>query len=185
VKRVGVLSTIRFVEVLPGDVEELDDEWTEQASANVLAALDQGLRARGFAPKVMSWKGNEELDDVRLLYAEVATAVWRYAFPPFAFPHKVETFEYGVGPIGKILDRAGADVLLVAAGGDRAGSDGRKFSVLGGTRSWALLTLGLVDREGRIVWFDLRGGASIDLRSGPDVKSSVEQMLAELPGAAR
>jgi hypothetical protein len=185
VKRVGILSAIRVVEVLPGDVEELHDQWTEQASANVVAAVGDRLRARGFAPKPMSWKGNEDLDEVRLLYAEVAEAIWRYAFPPYAFPHKVERFEYGVGPIGKILDRAGADVLLVAAGGDRAGSDGRKFSALAGSRSWAILTLGLVDREGHVVWFDVRGGAALDLRSAPDVQASVEEMLAELPGATR
>lgn len=184
VKKVGVLSAIRVVEVLPGGVEELHDEWTDQAAKNVLGALSAGLEARGLQAKPMSWKGDAELDDVRLLYAEVAEAIWRYTYPPFPFPHKQERFEYAVGPIRKILDRAGADVLVVAAGGDHVGSDGRKFSVFAGYQAMALLTLGLVDREGNVVWFDVWGGAGIDLRNPDDVRASVDKMLNELPGVA-
>jgi hypothetical protein len=185
VKTVGVLPAIRILELSPGDVEEEHEEWTEQGAKNVVAALSDGLRARGLRPKVMSWKTDDELDDVRLLYAEVAEAIWRYTYPPYAFPHKTERFEYAVGPIGRILDRAGADVLLVAAGEDRVGSDGRKLSMLAGMRAMALLTLGLVDREGNVVWFDVWGGAGIDLREDADVRASVDKLLSELPGVAQ
>jgi len=185
VTTVGVVPAIRIVEISPGNVEEEHEEWTEQGAKNVVAALTDGLRARGLRPKVMSWKADDELDDVRLLYAEVAEAIWLYAYPPYPFPHKTERFEYAVGPIGRILDRAGADVLLVAAGQDRVGSDGRKLSMLAGMRAMALLTLGLVDREGNVVWFDVWGGAGIDLREDADVRASVEKLLSELPGVAQ
>lgn len=185
VKRVGVLSAIRFLEVLPGNVEELHEEWTNQSAKNVVTALSAGLKERGFTAKPMSWKGDAELDDVRLLYAEVAEAIWMYAYPPFQFDSKQKNFDYAVGPIGKILDRAGADVLIVAAGRDKAGSDGRKFSALAGYRSMALLTLGLVDRAGNVVWFDVWGGAGIDLRKPDDVQAAMDKMLNELPGAVR
>ena len=184
VRKVGVLSAIRVVQILPGGIEERHEEWTDQAAKNVLQALSEGLRKRGFAAKAMSWKGDAELDDVRLLYAEVAEAIWRYTYPPYPFPYKQERFEYGVGPIGKILDRAGADVLVVAAGGDHVGSDGRKFSIFAGYQAMALLTLGLVDREGNVIWFDVWGGAGIDLRNDADVRGAVDKMLNELPGAA-
>lgn len=183
VRNVGVLSAIRIVELLPGDVEELHEDWTAQGEKNVVTALSDGLRARGFKPKLMSWKGDDELDEVRLLYAEVAEAVWRYTYPPFEFPFKEQRFEYGVGSIQRILDRAGADILIVAAGKDQFGSDGQKFSVFSGARSWSLLTLGLVARNGDVIWFDLWGGRSIDLRNLDDVRASVEKMLNELPGA--
>lgn len=182
--RVGVLSAVRVVEALPGGVEELHEAWTEQAAQNVAAALSAGLKARALTPRPMSWKGDEELEEVRLLYAEVAEAIWRYTYTPYAFPHKQARFEYGVGPIGRILDKAGADVLLVAAGSDRVGSDGQKLSMFAGYRAMALLTLGLVDRKGNVLWFDVWGGASVDLRRPEDVKASVEKMLGELPGAA-
>ncbi len=185
VKTVGVLPAIRILEVAPGGVEEEHEEWTEQGARNVVKALSDGLAARGLRPKVMTWKTDEELDDVRLLYAEVAEAIWRYTYPPYAFPYKTERFEYSVGPIGRILDRAGADVLLVAAGQDSVGSDGRKLSVFAGMRAMALLTLGLVDRQGNVVWFDVWGGAGIDLREDADVRASVEKLLSELPGAVQ
>lgn len=184
-RKVGVLSSIRVLEVLPGGVKELHEEWTDQAAKNVVAALKDALAARGFTPRVMSWKGDEELDEVRLLYAEVGDAIWRYTYPPYPFPHKTERFEYGLGPIGRILDRAAADVLVVAAGGDHVGSDGQKYSMFAGTDAWALLSLGLVDREGNVLWFDIRGGAGIDLRKEADVRASVEEMLNEMPGVVR
>jgi hypothetical protein len=184
VRNVGVLSAIRILEVAPGNVEELNEEWSEQGARNVATALADGLRSRGLVPRPMSWKGDEELDDVRLLYAEVADAIWLYTYPPYAFEHKQERFDYGVGPIGRVLERAGADVLLVAAGQDRIGSDGEKLSRLEGMRAMGLLTLGLVDRQGNVVWFDVSGGASVDLRNAADVRETVEKLLTELPGAA-
>jgi len=184
VARVGVLSAVRVVVTLPGNLEELHEAWTDQAAQNVVGALSAGLKARGLVPKVLSWKGDEELDDVKLLYAEVAQAIWDYTYSPYPFPSKQARFEYSVGPIGRILDRAGADVLLVAAGSDQVGPDGQKLSMFAGYRAMALLTLGLVDRKGSVVWFDVWGGASVDLRKPEDVKASVEKMLGELPGVA-
>lgn len=184
VRTVGVLPAIRILEVAPGNVEEYSERWSDQGARNVATALADGLRTRGLVPKPLTWKGDEELDDVRLLYAEVAEAVWLYAYPPYPFPHKQERFDYSVGPIGRVLDRAGADVLLVAAGGDRIGSDGEKLSRLQGMRAMALLTVGLVDRQGNVVWFDVWGGAGIDLRNEADVRETVEKLLSELPGSA-
>jgi hypothetical protein len=183
VRSVGVLPAIRILEVAPGNIEETNEQWSEQGARNVATALADGLRARGLVAKPMSWKGDEDLDDVRLLYGEVAEAIWLYAYPPYAFPHKQERFDYSVGPIGRVLDRAGADVLLVAAGQDRIGSDGEKLSRLKGMRAMALLTVGLVDRQGNVLWFDVWGGAGIDLRNEADVRQTVEKLLSELPGS--
>ena len=185
VSKIGVLSAVRVVVTLPGGLEELHEAWTDQAAQNVVGALSAGLKARGLTPKVMSWKGDEELDDVKLLYAEVAEAIWAYTYTPYAFPSKQDRFEYSVGPIGRILDKAGADLLLVAAGSDQVGPDGQKLSMFSGYRAMALLTLGLVDRQGNVVWFDVWGGAGVDLRKPEDVRASVEKMLGELPGVAR
>jgi hypothetical protein len=183
--KVGVLSAVRVMVTLPGGLEEHHEAWTDQAAQNVVGALSAGLKARGLTPKVLSWKGDEELDEVRLLYAEVAQAIWDYTYTPYAFPAKQARFEYSVGPIGRILDKAGADVLLVAAGSDQVGPDGQKLSMFSGYRAMALLTLGLVDRSGGVVWFDVWGGASVDLRKPEDVKASIEKMLGELPGVAQ
>jgi hypothetical protein len=76
------------------------------------------------------------------------------------------------------------DVLLVAAGAGQTGADGRRLSLLSG-RSTALLTLGLVDRNGDIIWFDVWGGRAVDLRSETDVAQTVAKLLSELPGVDR
>jgi hypothetical protein len=180
-RTIGILPAVRVEEVSAGGVEEENVEWTAQASRNVVTALSEGLRARKLRSKPLSWKGDAELDEVRLLYAEVASAIWRYTYPPYAFPHKRDRFDYTVGPVGRILDRAGVDVLLIAAGLGQTGADGRRISLLAG-RSTALLALGLVDRRGDVMWFDVWGGNAVDLRSEADVTETVAKLLSELPG---
>jgi hypothetical protein len=183
-RTIGILSAVRIEEVSAGGIEEKNDEWTAQAGRNVVNALTAGLRERKLRSKPLSWKDDPELDEVRLLYAEVASAIWRFTYPPYPFPTKRERFDYTVGPIGPILDRAGVDVLLVAAGAGQTGADGRRLSLLSG-RSTALLTLGLVDRNGDVIWFDVWGGRAVDLRDERDVADTVAKLLSELPGASR
>ena len=180
-RTIGILSAIRIEEVSPGGVEEENVEWTALADRTVVKALTDGLRARKLKSKPISWKHDPELDEVRLLYAEVASAIWRYTYPPYPFPPKLSRFEYTVGPVGGILDRAGVDVLLVAAGVGKAGEDGRPIWTLSG-RSFTLLALGLIDRSGNILWFDVWGGRAVDLRSEGDVGQTVAKLLSELPG---
>jgi hypothetical protein len=183
-RTIGILSAVRVMEVSAGGIKEENEAWTAQASRNVVGALSEGLRARNLKAKPLSWKDDPELDEVRLLYAEVAGAIWTYTYPPYPFPTKQERFDYSVGPVGRILDRAGVDVLLVAAAAGRTGADGRRLSLLAGN-STALLSLGLVDRKGDVIWFDVWGGNMVDLRSQDDVAATVAKLLSELPGEAR
>jgi hypothetical protein len=183
-RTIGILSAVRVDEVSAGGLREENEEWTAQATKNVVKVLSGGLRERKLKAKVLAWRDDADLDEVRLLYAEVAEAVWRFSYGPYAFPAKRTHFDYSVGPIGPILDRAGVDVLLVAAGAGRTGADGRRLSLLEGN-STALLTLGLVDRSGNLIWFDVWGGAAVDLRSEENVAQTVAKLLSELPGEGR
>ncbi|WP_242393126.1 hypothetical protein [Anaeromyxobacter oryzisoli] len=183
-RTIGILSAVRVDEVSRGGVEEENEEWTAKAEHNVVKALSDGLRTRKLRAKALSWKDDADLDEVRLLYAEVASAIWRFTYPPYAFDTKRERFDYSVGPVGPILDRAGVDVLLVAAGAGQTGADGRRLSFVAGN-STALLTLGLVDRSGNVIWFDVSFGYQTDLRSDADVTATIAKLLSELPGEAR
>lgn len=183
-RTIGILSAVRVEEVSAGGIVEENEEWTAQASRNVLSTLSEGLRARQIKAKPLSWKDDPELDEVRLLYAEVAGAIWKFTYPPYPFPTKRDRFDYSIGPVGRILDRAGVDVLLIAAAAGQTGADGRRLSLLSG-RSTALLTLGIVDRSGDVIWFDVWGGRAVDLRSLDDVAATVAKLLSELPGEAR
>jgi hypothetical protein len=183
-RTIGILPAVRIAEVSVGGVEEENEEWSAQATKNVTRTLSDGLRQRKLKAKVLAWNNDPELDEMRLLYIEVAEAIWRYSYPPYPFPTKRERFDYTVGPIGPILDRAGVDVLLIAAAGGQTGADGRRLSFIQGNSS-GLLSLGLVDRRGDIMWFDIWGGNSVDLRSADDVAQTVAKLLAELPGEDR
>ena len=180
-RAIGILSAVRVEEVSAGGLEEENEEWTAQATRNVTGALSDGLRARKLKAKPLSWKDDPELDEVRLLYAEVAGAIWSFTYPPYPFPTKEGRFDYSVGPVGRILDRAGVDVLLVAAAAGQTGADGRRLGLIQG-HSTALLTLGMVDRKGDVIWFDVWGGNAVDLRSKEDVAATVAKLLSELPG---
>ena len=184
VKTIGILSAIRVEEVSPGGVVEVSADGTAKAARTVVRVLGDGLKARKLKAKPLSWERDPELDEVRLLYAEVASAIWRYTYPPYPFPPKRERFDYTVGPVGGILDRAGVDVLLVAAGAGKTDANGQPLWTLGG-QSFTILTLGLIDRSGDVVWFDVAGGRAVDLRSEVDVQQTVNKLLSELPGAGR
>jgi hypothetical protein len=182
VKTVGLLSAIGIYEVHPGNVQELHEEWTAAGAKAVMTVLQDGLKRRGVPARVVSWKGDAELDEVRLLYGEVAGAIFDYTYYPFPFPTKKGKFDYEVGPIGGILDRAGVDALIIAAGRDHVGANGRPVG-FGSAKSEALLSLGLLDRAGKVVWFDVWGERGLDMRNPADAQRAVERMLNNMPGA--
>lgn len=181
VKTVGLLSAISIHEVHPGGIAELHEEWTAAGAKQVMTVLGEGLRKRGLPTKVLSWKGDAELDEMRLLYGEVASAIFDYTMYPYPFPTKSRKFDYQLGPIDKILARAGADVLLIAAGRDHVGANGRSVG-FGSAKSEAFLSLGLIDRAGRVTWFDVWAERGMDLRREADARTMVERMLANMPG---
>jgi hypothetical protein len=181
VRTVGLLSSIGIYEIHPGGIDERHEEWTAAGARTVMGVLQDGLRKRGLSTKVLSWTGDRELDEVRLLYGEVASAVFQYTYYPFPFPTKSGAFDYQVGPIGPILDRAGVDVLIVAAGRDHVGANGESLGL--GARSVAFLSIGLLDRAGKLTWFDVYAERGLDLRKEADARRIVERMLANMPGS--
>ncbi len=185
VRTVAVLPAVHVYEVSVGDVREEKDAWTAQAEKNVLGALRDGLRKHGIATKVLTAKGDEELEDVKLLYEAVVASIWHFTYPPYPSSYKVEHFDYSVGPIGRVLDRAQADALLVVSARDSNSTSARKItSFLRSANEFSLVTAGLIDRRGNVVWFDLWGGRSLDLRRDADVTQIVEHLLVSLPGKA-
>lgn len=184
VRTVGLLSAIGIYEIHPGNVQELHEEWTAAGARTVLTVLQDGLKRRGITSRVLSWKGDAELDEMRLLYGEVASAIFDYTFYPYPFPTKSgANFDYAVGPIGPILDRAGVDVLIITAGREHVGANGRSIA-LGGSSTTGLLSLGLLDRAGKVVWFDVRA-ENADIRNEADARRMVDAMLLNMPGVTR
>lgn len=186
VRTVAALPAVHVYEVSAGDVREEKEAWTREAEANVVEALTGGLRERGLAIKVLRLKGNEELEDVALLYEAVGAALWQFSYSPYPSEYKQAHFDYAVGSVGRILDRAGADALLIVSGRDSNSTAARKLTSWAASLSeFSLVTAGLIDRQGRLVWFDLWGGRTLDLRRREDVVEIVQHMLASLPERGR
>lgn len=180
-RTVAVLPAIRIFEVSAGGVREEHEEYTAQGSAVVVAALHKGLEARGLKVKAMEPGRDADLVDLQRLYEAVGTSVLAFAYPPYPNDYKVEHFEYSVGPVDALLDRAGADALLVAYARDSISTTGHKLtSLLSGPSGAASLSLGLIDRQGRLVWFDLWGGYNYDLRDPGDVQEIVSRLMENL-----
>ncbi len=186
VRTVALLPAVHVYEVSVGDVREEKDEWTAAAEKNVIGALGEGLRQRGLSMKLLRGKGDDEIDDVKLLYEAVGSAIWQFTYLPWRSEYKMQHWEYSVGPIDRILDRAGADALVVAYARDSNSTTARKLtSFIRASSEYAIVTLGLVDRKGRVVWFDLWGGRSFDLRNPQDAHEIVQHLLANLPERGR
>jgi hypothetical protein len=189
VRTVAVIPSVRIYEVSAGEVREQRDDWSAEATAHAAGAISAGLAGRGFTPRLLDSKAEKadpELREVRLLYEEVGESVWLLAYPPFASEHAIRNFDYEVGPLGRVLDRCHADALLVAYGKSSVSTTGRIVTraIFGGQADFDLLTLGLLDRKGHLVWFDVAGNGSADLRDGEAVARLTESMLRHLPGEA-
>ncbi len=186
VRTVAALPAVHVFEVSVGDVREEKEAWTREAEGNVVEALGGGLRERGLALKVLRAKGDEELEDLALLYEAVGAALWQFSYSPYASNYKKAHFDYAVGPVGRILDRAGADALLIVSARDSSSTAARKLTSWAASLSeFSLVTAGLIDRRGRLVWFDLWGGRTLDLRKRDDVTEIVQHLLANLPERGR
>jgi hypothetical protein len=190
---------IKLYSVSAGGVRELRDDWSAAGRENVIAAVREGLKGQlvEIKPSPSDKETQEQIEDVQALYRAVAESIGDHAYPLAfnRFQHKLERFEYSVGPIERLLQKYRADALLIVHGYDEVSSGGRQALR---TVSWILpignqvesdsaaLTVALVDRSGTVLWFDLasRTGGT-DFR---DRKSTVEAMkvlLTKYPEAGR
>lgn len=187
VKTIAVLPSVHMSEVSAGEVREVRDDWSAEATRVVASAITAGLAERGLKPKVLDAKAEKsdpELREVRLLYEEVGTSVFLLAYPPFMSEQVYRNFDYEVGPLDRVLARVQADALLVAYGKASISTAGRVVTraLFGGTADLNFLTVGLLDRKGHLVWFDVGMNYSADLRDPEAVARMTQAMLQHLPG---
>lgn len=187
VKTIAVLPSVHMSEVSAGEVRETRDDWSAEATRVVASAISAGLAERGLKPKVLDArleKSDPELREVRLLYEEVGTSVFLLAYPPFMSEQVYRNFDYEVGPLDRLLARVQADALLVAYGKSSISTTGRAVTraLFGGMADPNFLTVGLLDRKGHLVWFDVGMSYSTDLRDREAVARMAEAMLQHLPG---
>ncbi|MBS0193379.1 MAG: hypothetical protein JSR34_03970 [Proteobacteria bacterium] len=190
-----------------GGLQEPRKEWSDAARRLYPQAVHALLDVRHTASKP-DFSVPEDLDpasrlgQILRLNEAVALSIAQYSQPFSALATKKDPatgkplLDWSLGPgVSELRDATGADYALFTYIRDSYASDGRKtlrvlgliagaamggFMDIGGGRQIGVATL--VDlRSGKVVWFHLMQRQSGDLRDATGAKSTVEEMLKELP----
>jgi len=184
VRTVGLVRPyVKVYELDAGGTDTLKDEWSELGKKNVAAGLTRAFGAKGMKAKLVEPAPDtrDEIEEVRLLYEAVVSGI--FDSQRFYFESKRDAFDYTVGPVGRLLDRYGVDALVLSFGRDEISTGGRKAlaavsALFTHVRSgYTVASIAIVDRQGRILWFNVRGGeGSFDLRD-PESAAEVVDLL--------
>lgn len=185
-----------------GGLFEPNAEWTDQARANIDAALREHQARLGNtiieAPEAYG-DDAELVREYQLLFAAIADAVHRYQFfvgdrlPTKKQDNRDDVFEWTLGPgVSELPGAKDADYALFIYNRDEYGSTGRKIlqvglALFGGVgiqsgehKGYA----GLVDlRTGDLLWLNADGQMGGDVREVDGSQKRVRQLLEEFPGS--
>jgi hypothetical protein len=189
VRTVGLVRPyVKVYELDSGGTDTLKDDWSEIGKRNVTAGLTRAFAAKGLRTKPVEPAPDtkEELEEVRLLYEAVVGGI--VDSQRFYFESKRDAFDYTVGPVGRLLDRYGVDALVLSYGRDEISTGGRTALAVASAlfthvrAGYTAVSLAIVDRQGRVLWFNVRGGeGSFDLRD-PESAAKVVDLLVESLG---
>jgi hypothetical protein len=177
IKTVGLVAPdLEVFELTAANASVLRPDWTEQGREAVLAALEEVLQQRGLKARRLTalppgQPEAAELQEVQALCEVVAGAVLQATFVN-RFPAKVQRFEYGLGELDRLLSALEVDALIFTIGTGAVSSGGRAAlqavsAVLAGVHSSGVdrLVVGLVDRQGDLLWFSIHSSTKSDLRN--------------------
>lgn len=181
-----------------GGLAEPRADWTSQAEANIMAAVDELVRARGhqvvaFDPAIAPDRQNQLI----LLHEAVGASIITYvpsasAVASVAVPTKAEGFDWTLGAEAvELRDAYDADFALFVSSTGSYASGGRVAATMvtavlfGGGATTGMLggrmtRASLVDlRTGDIVWMNL--GLDGDPREADGAEALVARVTADLP----
>lgn len=190
-RAVGVVTPdLKIVEVTAGDTPVFRPDWTERAKEAVTLALEAALREHGVEPVRFTPSADEEkaeLVEVQALYEQVVSGVIQATYAN-KFPAKVARFEYGLGDLSRLLERQHLDALVFTYGTGAVSSRSRKTvqvlsAIVGAGYSVAVdrLFIGVVDRQGDLLWFAVRADTRSDLRDKDSAGEFVHEVSHGLP----
>jgi len=177
-----------------GGMNEPNADWTKQARANLVAALQRNPAMAGnritFAPELEGAQGTV-LNDYTALFKAVAFAAFNHKmFPGNRLPTKKSDFEWTLGEGAAQLKPLGGDFGLFFYTNDSYGSTGRKVAqILGAVMGMGLMSsgvhvgyAGLVDlTTGDLVWLNADLAMGGDVRTAEGADKRMAQLLEEFP----
>ncbi|RNC67319.1 MAG: hypothetical protein ED859_15350 [Desulfuromonadales bacterium] len=202
-----MLPPLDYAEVSAGGVAEPRPDWAEEGRVNVLKAIEKRFGTGGIQLRPLQADPDEtsEAAEVFALYQAVVASYFMHATGegnnPNVFPEKLSRFDYSVGSLEGLLRDSGADALLMVKGVNRVATGGRTAVTALGTiagiavgvltgvvllpSGWegASLNMGLADRSGTILWFNVEGSTGGDLRNPETADSMINSILSSCPVA--
>ena len=182
---------IRYYLVTVGGVPEPHAEWTEAARNNFQAAVQDYAAGRGTDLRTLS---DADLTPVEISYSELHRAVGMTAlsnhFYGMKLPTKAGAFDWSLGPdIRQIGEDHEADYALFVFFRDEQASGGRvAFAVLAAAAGGYMSAgaeygfASLVDlKTGDIVWFNVVGAGSGELRDPAGAATAVDTLFRDMP----
>jgi len=184
---------IKIYALSAGGVEELRDDWSAAGRDNVLKALRERLRGQRVELRTpaLDKETLDALEEIHALFRAVSLTIFRYTYSTYAFHTKLENFDYSVGSIDRILQKYGADGLILVYGFDQISTDGRRALqtlgailpfVSGPSAGTTGLSVALVDRSGTILWYMIDASEGrYDLRDPESASGFVARVLTDFP----
>lgn len=192
--RVGAQST--------GGMFEPNGDWTDQARANIAAALAKQQSGLGntvvLAPDAVG-EDARRVEEYGALFAAVSQSVITYQFftgnrlPTKKRDNKADVFDWSLGAgVSDLPGAKTADYALFLYNKDAYGSTGRKLLqfVAAGVAGVGMKSgehagyAGLVDlRTGDLLWLNADGAMGGDVRTPDGAEKRVGQLLEGFPGS--
>jgi hypothetical protein len=185
---------IKYYLLTAGGVPEPHKEWTEAAQANFTRAMTDFAASMG---SDLTFVDPDNVGDVDIeyetLHSAVGMTILRHHFGYLKLPSKGngEIFDWSLGPGVKALaDKYDADYGLFVFYRDYQASGGRvAFAILAAAAVGAAVPMGaeqgfasLVDlRSGDIVWFNVVGSGSGEMRDEKGAVAAVNTLFRDIP----
>lgn len=166
-----LLPEIRIFEQLPDGSRLFQDIQSQKAQHRAQAAIIQQLSERDFTgrPADIKLMKGSEYTGTTSLFRSVNRSIQLHTFGPQPFPAKLHSFDYHVGPVADMLKASGADGLIMAIGYQSGAGVPEK--------NW--LGIAVVEPEGRIIWYALKGNAQqFNLQTAEGVSALVASVMA-------
>jgi hypothetical protein len=195
-KKILLLPPQMFVaELSAGGVIQKQDDWTQEANENLLAAAENYFREEGRfeamrLPK-LSAEDAERVESHIGLYDRVAQAIYIYGRGlDSGWQHKKTEWDYTLGDgLAFLREQTGADTALIFTGADIISTGGRKAAFTIGLLlgvaipiGQSFITVGLADlKTGEIRWMSYDQSMSLDSRDPAAVQELVKDFFKTYP----
>jgi hypothetical protein len=189
---------VEICEISAGGVKEIRDDWCAEGLENVVAALQKTLAQKNVNYKRITADEDfkKEVEDIRALYRAVSQSIRLHAIGggPHAFPDKLKSFDYSIGPINTVLDTYDCNALIVVYGTDEISTSGRKALMALGAVAGAFtgvtimpragmttVNFSLIDSDGNILWYTSKAQGGYDLRKPESAHKLIDAVVADYP----